>query len=73
MRVQNSYESLKKSDLEVQLDDYLAGHQAQFASDSKLAGYYSSRARTIGSPVKKDAPELKVSKRRTTKSTDDNE
>jgi hypothetical protein len=55
--------------LELALDEYLAENSTQFSSDPKLASYYSSRARTIGSPVKKDSSvsdgeKLKVTKRR---------
>lgn len=70
-RCARSYESLKKTDLELSLDEYLAENSTQFSGDSKLAGYYQSRARTVGSPVKKEAPELKVAKRRQTKSAED--
>ncbi|KAI2602086.1 hypothetical protein GGR54DRAFT_554545 [Hypoxylon sp. NC1633] len=66
-----NYESLKKPELELALDEYLAENSSTFSSDSKLANYYSSRARTVGSPVKKDADgpieKLKVAKRRATK------
>ncbi|KAK0626823.1 hypothetical protein B0T14DRAFT_119637 [Immersiella caudata] len=65
------YESLKKNDLELQLDEYISDNASQFQSDPKLASYFSSRARTAGSPVKKEAPELKVSKRRATKAIED--
>ncbi|KAL1835278.1 hypothetical protein VTK73DRAFT_5842 [Phialemonium thermophilum] len=65
------YENLKKSELEAQLDDYLSENSARFSSDSKLSGYYTSRARMAGSPVKKEAPELKVSKRRQTKAPEE--
>ncbi|KAK4453754.1 cytochrome P450 [Podospora aff. communis PSN243] len=63
--------SLKKNDLELQLDEYISDNASQFQSDPKLAPYFSSRARTVGSPVKKEAPELKVSKRRATKAIED--
>jgi hypothetical protein len=68
-----SYESLKKSDLEVSLDDYLSENTSHFSSDPKLAGYYNSRAKAVGSPVKKESMKdeaekaLKVAKRRATK------
>ncbi|KAK3326364.1 cytochrome P450 [Apodospora peruviana] len=65
-----SYESLRKSDLELQLDEFLADNASQFQSDPKFASYYTSRARTAGSPVKKD-PELKVVRRRATKAAEE--
>lgn len=64
-------DGLRKSDLEGQLDDFLAEHAGRFSTDSKLSGYYNSRARMAGSPVKKEAPELKVSKRRATKAAEE--
>ncbi|KAH8671358.1 cytochrome P450 [Xylariales sp. PMI_506] len=74
-RGQESYESLKKQELEVALDEYLAENSSQFSADPKLASYYASRARTVGSPVKKDyeapADKLKVSKRRIAKAAED--
>lgn len=66
-----NYDSLKKVELELALDEFLAENTAIFQSDPKLANYYASRARTIGSPIKKDvdAPieKPKVSRRRVTK------
>ncbi len=42
------------------------------ARDTKLAGYFNSRARIAGSPVKKEAPELKVARaRRNTRAPDE--
>ncbi|KAI1845178.1 hypothetical protein JX266_008725 [Neoarthrinium moseri] len=74
-----NYEAFKKPELELALDEYLGENSTQFASDPKLAPYYSSRARTIGSPVKRDsssyadAPveKLKVTKRRVIKAIED--
>ncbi|KAI0434329.1 hypothetical protein F5Y09DRAFT_267551 [Xylaria sp. FL1042] len=70
-----NYDSLKKVELELALDEFLAENTATFQSDPKLANYYASRARTIGSPIKKDvdAPveKLKVPKRRVTKIADE--
>ncbi|OTB12332.1 hypothetical protein K445DRAFT_14757 [Daldinia sp. EC12] len=71
-----NFESLKKTELELALDEYLAENSSTFSSDPKLANYYSSRARTAGSPVKRDAPEgtverLKVAKRRVTKAAEE--
>jgi len=66
-----SYDGLKKGDLEVSLDEYLSENATQFSTDPKVAPYYNSRAKAIGSPVKKEAPELKVAKRRATKAPQD--
>ncbi|KAI1635091.1 cytochrome P450 [Biscogniauxia mediterranea] len=70
-RGKESFESLRKPELELALDEYLAENTTTFSADPKLANYYASRARTIGSPIKKDvdAPveKPKVSKRRATK------
>ncbi|KAI1463858.1 uncharacterized protein F4812DRAFT_224743 [Daldinia caldariorum] len=71
-----NFESLRKPELELALDEYLAENSSAFSSDPKLAGYYSSRARTTGSPVKRDAPDgvverLKVAKRRVTKTAEE--
>ncbi|KAI1814166.1 hypothetical protein GGS20DRAFT_577027 [Poronia punctata] len=66
-----NYDALKKIDLELALDEFLAENAATFQADPKLANYYASRARTISSPVKKDldAPveRLRAAKRRVVK------
>ncbi|KAI1177180.1 hypothetical protein F4777DRAFT_217984 [Nemania sp. FL0916] len=65
------FDSYKKVELELALDEYLAENATTFQSDPRLANYYASRARTIGSPIKKDVDSLpekpKVSRRRVTK------
>ncbi|KAK0720775.1 hypothetical protein B0H67DRAFT_202561 [Lasiosphaeris hirsuta] len=66
-----SYETLRKTDLELQLDEHIADNSTQFQSDPRLVNYFASRARTAGSPVKREAPELKVSKRRATKAAEE--
>ncbi|KAK3377886.1 cytochrome P450 [Podospora didyma] len=58
--------ALKKTDLELQLDEFLSENATQFENEPKLAPYFNTRARIAGSPVKREAPELKVSKRRAT-------
>ncbi|TPX10767.1 uncharacterized protein E0L32_008336 [Thyridium curvatum] len=65
------YATQKKAELEQALDDFLSENSARYQSDSTLAPYYNSRARAIGSPVKKEAPELKVAKRRQTKAQEE--
>jgi hypothetical protein len=73
----NSYESLKKSELELSLDEYLSDNASSLSSDPKLAPYYQSRAKAAGSPVKKEPVKeevekaLKVTKRRATKAAED--
>lgn len=66
------YDGLKKNDLELQLDEYISDNATQFQSDPRFAPYFSSRARTAGSPVKKEAADLiKVTKRRVTKAIEE--
>ncbi|KAI0102061.1 hypothetical protein GGR51DRAFT_302298 [Nemania sp. FL0031] len=70
-----NYDALKKVELELALDEFLAENTATFQSDPKLANYYASRARTIGSPIKKDvdapAEKPKVARRRVTKAPEE--
>ncbi|KAI0479598.1 hypothetical protein F4859DRAFT_441267 [Xylaria cf. heliscus] len=70
-----NYDALKKVELELALDEYLAENTATFRLDPRLASYYASRARTILSPIKKDvdAPveKPKVSRRRVTKAIEE--
>ncbi|KAI0017454.1 cytochrome P450 [Xylariomycetidae sp. FL0641] len=77
-RGEESYETLKKTELETALDEYLAERTTVFSADPKLANYFASRARVVGSPIKKDydapgpAPEkLKISRRRTAKTSEE--
>jgi hypothetical protein len=67
----NSYKDLKKSDLEVALDEHLTENASQFSSDPKFSAYYNGRTRAPGSPIKKEAPELKVSRRRATRAPEE--
>jgi hypothetical protein len=65
---------LRKSDLELVIDDYLLEHGTQFQSHPKLQDYFKSRARAGGSPIKKElaaGPDLKLSRRRVTKAADE--
>ncbi|KAI1331799.1 hypothetical protein F5Y16DRAFT_244051 [Xylariaceae sp. FL0255] len=70
-----NYDSLKKAELELALDEYLAENSNVWSSDPKLQNYYASRARTIGSPIKRDSEgaveKLKITKRRATKAVED--
>jgi hypothetical protein len=72
MSYAHSIDDLKKAELEQRLDEYLSEHSARFTTDAKLAGYFTSRARIAGSPVKKEVPELKVARqRRNTRAPDE--
>lgn len=72
-----SYEGLKKAELEAALDDFLAEHTARLSSKSELSGYYNSRSKALGSPVKKEGLKdeaekaVKVTKRRATKAAEE--
>ncbi|KAH6655421.1 hypothetical protein BKA67DRAFT_515561 [Truncatella angustata] len=80
-----NYEAFKKPELELALDEYLAENSTQFASDPRVAPYYSARDRAISSPVKRGASPIKrgstasatpvetlrVTKRRVTKAIED--
>ncbi|OAA59087.1 hypothetical protein SPI_06289 [Niveomyces insectorum RCEF 264] len=68
--------SLKKSDLETSLDEYLTDNASQWSSNAKLSPYFNIRSRSAGSPVKKElsgsgsatsTSDVKVPKRRQTK------
>ncbi|KAB5525757.1 hypothetical protein GE09DRAFT_480455 [Coniochaeta sp. 2T2.1] len=53
-------EDLKKVELEQRIDEFLVANSSLYANDALLAGYFNSRARITGSPVKKEYSELKV-------------
>ncbi|UQC85070.1 uncharacterized protein CLUP02_10566 [Colletotrichum lupini] len=64
----------KKADLEVTLDEYLAENTIQFSQNPKLAGYYTSRSKAAGSPVKREAPLtdlVKSTRRRATRAIEE--
>ncbi|KAF9882184.1 hypothetical protein CkaCkLH20_00220 [Colletotrichum karsti] len=68
------YESQKKADLEVTLDEYLAENATKFSREPKLVPYYNSRAKAAGSPVKREAPLtdlVKSTRRRTTRAIEE--
>lgn len=75
----NSYESYKKTELETALDEYLAENSTKFSSRNDLAGYFNSRSKAMGSPVKKEVAAvkedtdkaLKVVKRKASKVAED--
>ncbi|KAG5913474.1 hypothetical protein E4U42_001124 [Claviceps africana] len=74
-----NYESFKKSELEVALDDFIAENSARFADRPDLASYFNSRSKALGSPVKKEKESvkedaerpLKAVRRRVTKAIED--
>lgn len=53
---ENSYEDLKKADLESALDAHLRENKAIFSGDKRLADYYRrlSQPARVSSPVKKE-------------------
>lgn len=75
----HSYDGLKKTDLEVALDEYLTENASQFSSDAKLAPFYKNR--NGSSPVKKESStstalaeidsKVKSVKRRATKAAEE--
>lgn len=68
-----NYEGFKKLELEVALDSFLAEHQSRFAANPDLTGYFNSRSKALGSPVKRETRKddedkgLKVARRRPSK------
>ncbi|QUC20613.1 uncharacterized protein UV8b_04854 [Ustilaginoidea virens] len=73
-----NYESLKKSELEVALDDFIAERSGRLAHRPDLAPYFSSRSKALGSPIKKERDSrdemersLRVGRRRITRSAED--
>ncbi|KAG6006802.1 hypothetical protein E4U21_006693 [Claviceps maximensis] len=74
-----SYESFKKTELEVALDEFIAENSSRFANRPDLTSYFNSRSKALGSPVKKEREPikddierpLKVAKRRVTKAIEE--
>ncbi|KAI0892190.1 hypothetical protein F4806DRAFT_248334 [Annulohypoxylon nitens] len=68
-----NFESLKKSELELALDDYLGANEQVFSLDPKLHSYYQNRyQKRIVSPVNDDVPERpKTVRRRATKAAEE--
>ncbi|RDA95784.1 hypothetical protein CP533_5173 [Ophiocordyceps camponoti-saundersi (nom. inval.)] len=67
------YDRLKKSELEVALDDFIPRHASSLASRSDLAGYFASRTKALASsPVKRERLEdtlLRVPRSRVSRTT----
>ncbi|KAL2268722.1 hypothetical protein VTJ83DRAFT_3568 [Remersonia thermophila] len=60
-------EGLRKTDLELAIDEKLSEHATHYQADPRFADYFRSRARAGGSPIKKEtgtALDLKPSRRR---------
>ncbi|KAH0498928.1 hypothetical protein TgHK011_006154 [Trichoderma gracile] len=57
-----NYDGLKKTELESALDDFIAGNSSRFSSRSDLSGYFNSRTKAMGSPVKRESKEPKEAK-----------
>ncbi|CAP73904.1 uncharacterized protein PODANS_2_12580 [Podospora anserina S mat+] len=53
-----NYEKLLKSDLEQAIDEFVSASPARFQAHPKLKGYFSSRARSENSPVKREFPSV---------------
>ncbi|RGP71047.1 hypothetical protein FLONG3_7280 [Fusarium longipes] len=63
-------DGFKKDDLGIALDSYLTEHSSRFLANPELAGYFNSRSKAQGSPVKKEIfreDGLKVVRRRPSK------
>lgn len=56
-------DGLKKTELELALDDYLSENQT-YALNAKAAPFYQSRSRATGSPLKKELTSGEPRKRR---------
>ncbi|KAI1462626.1 hypothetical protein F4805DRAFT_3919 [Annulohypoxylon moriforme] len=69
-----NYESLKKSDLELRLDDYLGANEEAFSLDPRLHPYYQNRyqkSMRIISPVNDEPERPKTVRRRATKAPEE--
>lgn len=73
----NSYDGLKKTEVEVALDEYLHKNASKYSNEARLAPFY--RRRSESSPVKKEANSVlseveskaKTVKRRVTKAAEE--
>jgi hypothetical protein len=70
---------MKKTELEVALDEYLTENAAEFSGESRLEPFYRPRGRGNHSPVKKESASVisdietkaKVVRRRVTKAAEE--
>ena len=73
------YEGKKKTELELELEDYLLVNSSTLSNEPRFAGFYTSKRRSESSPVKKEAPSLlddvetktKAVRRRVTRAAED--
>ncbi len=75
----HSYDGMKKTEIEVALDEYLTENASQFSSETRLAPFYKRRSES--SPVKKESStssalaeidsKVKSIKRRATKAAEE--
>ncbi|TVY46599.1 hypothetical protein LOCC1_G001827 [Lachnellula occidentalis] len=73
------YHGLKKTEIEVALDDYLRENADQYSGEARLAPFYKTRGRSESSPIKKEATsvmsdiesKLRTTKRRVTKAAEE--
>lgn len=69
-----SIDGYKKDDLGVALDNYLAENSTRFLANPELAGYFNSRSKAQGSPIKREVNRedaLKVVRRRPSKAVEE--
>lgn len=70
---------MKKTDVEVALDEYLRHNESTYGSDARLQPFYKTRGRGDSSPVKKELTsalsdvesKLRTTKRRVTKAAEE--
>ncbi|KAK0671818.1 hypothetical protein QBC41DRAFT_218680 [Cercophora samala] len=55
-----NYEKLLKADLEQAIDEFVSASPDRFINNPKLKGYFSSRARSENSPVKREFPSVSL-------------
>ncbi|KAJ4302294.1 hypothetical protein N0V88_002437 [Collariella sp. IMI 366227] len=65
------HEGMRKSDLELAIDEVLTEHTAHYQSDPRFQDYFKSRARASGSPLKRELAAVPVSRRRTIKAVEE--
>ena len=74
------HDGLKKTELELELEDFLVKNSSQYSGESRFANFYNNKRRSESSPVKKEAPssflddvetKTKAVRRRVTKAADE--
>jgi hypothetical protein len=73
-----SYDGLKKTEIEVALDDYLVQNASTYSGEARLAPFYTVKRRSESSPVKKETSltsdvetKVKSARRRVTKAAEE--